>query len=183
MFQSLRVVFCLQSAWFWIMAATFCAAGYMPVSHAAASSKVAPEITSDTWINSGPKSLADLRGHVVLVEFWTFGCWNCRNVEPHVKQWFERYNKQGLEVIAVHAPEFERERAIENVRAYVAAEKIAYPVAIDNDFANWKRYNNEYWPTIYLVDKRGILRYQKIGEGEYDTTERVIRDLLDEAPP
>jgi len=166
-----------------IAVVTILVASYLPVSQAAMSAKAAPEIISDTWINSTPKSLMDLRGHVVLVEFWTFGCWNCRHVEPHVKQWFERYKRDGLDVIAVHAPEFERERAIENVRAYVAAENITYPVAIDNDFANWKRYENEYWPTIYLIDKRGMLRHSKIGEGEYDATERVIQKLLDETYP
>lgn len=178
MFQPLRVVIRRH-----LFLSLMIAAIYLPSLQAATPFTAAPEIISDTWINSAPKSLADLRGRVVLVEFWTFGCWNCRNVEPHVKQWFERYNGQGLDIIAVHAPEFERERSIENVRAYVAAENITYPVAIDNDFANWRRYDNEYWPTIYLIDKRGILRHRKIGEGDYDATERVLRNLLAEAYP
>lgn len=140
----------------------------------------APEISSDTWLNSSPKTIAGLRGKVVLVEFWTFECWNCHNVEPYIKQWHAQYRDSGLEVISVHAPEFDRERDVANVRAYIDKAAIKYAVAIDNDFANWKRYRNRFWPTLYLIDKRGKLRYSKIGEGDYAGTEQRIQALLRE---
>ncbi len=141
---------------------------------------VAPEIRGDIWINTPPLNWADLRGKVVLVEFWTFECWNCHHVEPYIKQWHARYAAEGLQVVSVHAPEFDRERDPDNVRSYVQRAAITYPVVLDNDFSNWKRYSNRYWPTIYLIDKRGVLRYQKIGEGDYDKTETILRDLLKE---
>lgn len=140
----------------------------------------APEIVSETWLNSSPKTMSGLRGKVVLVEFWTFECWNCHNVEPYIKQWHARYGDAGLEVISIHSPEFDRERDPANVRSYVDKAGIKYAVAIDNDFANWNRYRNRYWPTLYLVDKRGMLRYSKIGEGGYADTERRIKALLEE---
>jgi len=141
----------------------------------------APEIISDTWLNSPPKTMAGLRGKVVLVEFWTFECWNCHNVEPYIKQWYSRFRDAGLEVITVHAPEFDRERDPANVRAYVEKAGIKYVVAIDNDFANWNRFHNRFWPTLYLIDKRGTVRYTKIGEGDYAGTEQKIQALLREA--
>lgn len=140
----------------------------------------APEVSGTTWINTAPLNWADLRGKVVLVEFWTFECWNCHNVEPYIKQWHARYASEGLQVVTVHSPEFDRERDADNVHAYVTRAAITYPVVLDNDFANWKRYSNRYWPTIYLVDKHGRLRYRKIGEGDYTTTEREIKSLLAE---
>ena len=148
---------------------------------AAPLSGAAPEIISDTWLNASPKTMSGLRGKVVLVEFWTFECWNCHNVEPYIKQWHARYAQQGLQVISVHTPEFDRERDADNVRAYVKRAGIQYPVVLDNDFANWNRYQNRFWPTIYLIDKRGIVRHVKIGEGDYAATERRIGALLAEA--
>lgn len=150
---------------------------------AASVSGPAPDILSDTWLNTAPQKISGLRGKAVLVEFWTFGCWNCRNVEPYIKQWHARYKDAGLEIISVHAPEFDNERNPDNVRNYVAKAGIKYAVAIDNDFANWNRYHNRYWPTLYLVDKRGELRYIKIGEGDYAQTEEKIRGLLREPSP
>ena len=140
----------------------------------------APEITSPVWLNSEPKRMADLREKVVLVEFWTFGCYNCRNVEPYVKAWHEQYVNQGLTVIGVHAPEFKYERDVENVKRHIREHGIQYAVPIDNDFSTWNRYNNHYWPARYLIDKRGIIRYMRFGEGGYEETERHIRDLLAE---
>jgi len=144
-------------------------------------SGAAPEIISDTWLNSPPKTMADLRGKVVLVEFWTFECWNCHNVEPYIKQWHARYADQGLQIITVHTPEFDRERNADNVRAYVKRAGIQYPVVLDNDFSNWNRYQNRFWPTLYLIDKRGNIRHVKIGEGDYAATEKRIGRLLAEA--
>jgi len=140
--------------------------------------KPAPDIASATWLNSAPLRIGDLRGKVGLVEFWTFGCYNCRNVEPYVKQWHETYVDQGLVVIGVHSPEFSHEREVENVKRYMKEHDIRFPVPIDNEFSIWNRYGNRYWPAMYLIDKRGIIRYVKIGEGGYSETERQIQALL-----
>jgi thiol-disulfide isomerase/thioredoxin len=140
----------------------------------------APEITGQNWLNSAPLGLAELKGKVVLLEFWTFGCYNCRNVEPYVKGWHQKYADRGLVVIGVHAPEFSYEKVVANVQRYVRDHAIQYPVAIDNDFKTWNRYNNRYWPAMYLIDKRGIIRYLRIGEGGYQQTEQQIRTLLEE---
>jgi thiol-disulfide isomerase/thioredoxin len=141
----------------------------------------APEITTITWLNSEPKSIGGLKGKVVLVEFWTFGCYNCRNVEPYVKQWHQKYGNEGLVIVGVHSPEFGYERALNNVQRYIRDRGIQYAVAIDNDFAIWNRYKNRYWPAMYLIDKRGIIRYVRIGEGGYPQTEQQIQALLAES--
>ena len=143
--------------------------------------KPAPEITGQSWLNSKPLKLAELKGKVVLVEFWTLGCFNCRNVEPQVKAWHQKYSERGLVVIAVHAPEFNYERALAEVQRYVRDHAIAYPVAIDNNFITWDRYKNHYWPAMYLIDKQGLIRYLRIGEGGYRQTEQEIIDLLAES--
>ena len=140
----------------------------------------APEITAQVWLNSEPQRLADLRGKVALVKFWTFGCYNCKNVEPYVKEWHRKYANQGLVVIGVHSPEFDYERSIDNVKQYVREHEIRYAVAIDNDFVSWKRYRNWAWPTIYLIDKKGVIRYVRVGEGGYLQTEQQVRTLLAE---
>jgi thiol-disulfide isomerase/thioredoxin len=140
--------------------------------------KPAPEISGSTWINSPPLRLADLKGKVVLVEFWTLGCYNCRNVEPYVKAWHAKFADQGLVVVGVHTPETERERDIKTVRSYVAERGIRYPVAVDEGFATWERYGNRYWPALYLIDKKGTIRLVQIGEGGYEKTEARIAELL-----
>jgi thiol-disulfide isomerase/thioredoxin len=143
----------------------------------------APDFRNDVWINSEPLRLADLRGKVVLVEFWTFGCVNCQRVIPHVNAWYETYADEGFEVVGVHYPEFEYERDVDNVRAAVSRLEIGYPVAIDNDRLTWGAYNQRYWPTLYLLDKAGHIRYKHIGEGAYAETEAAIRELLAEPVP
>ena len=140
----------------------------------------APAIHSEHWINAEPKAKAALRGKVVLVEFWTFGCYNCKNVEPYIKQWHASYHAQGLEVIAVHTPEFAHEQDINNVRDYIDQHKIQHAVAIDNDSKIWRSFDNHYWPALYLIDKRGDIRYVKIGEGDYAQTQQRIVELLAE---
>lgn len=142
--------------------------------------KPAPEITNATWINSAPLRMADLRGNVVMVEFWTFGCYNCRNVEPYMKHWYQQYKDQGFVVIGVHSPEFAHERKVENVKRYMKEHEVRFPVPIDNEFSTWNRYGNRYWPAMYLIDKRGIIRSVNIGEGGYSEMERQIQTLLDE---
>jgi len=140
----------------------------------------APDIASQTWLNSEPTPMAEFKGKVVLVEFWTFGCYNCRNVEPYVKDWHKKYAGQGLVVIGVHSPEFNYEKDIQNVKRYLRDHDISYAVAIDNDFVTWDRYGNRYWPAMYLIDKQGIIRYTRFGEGGYFQTERQIEALLAE---
>ena len=148
-----------------------------------AKSPVAPEISTGTWINSDPLTLKSLRGRVVLVDFWTFGCYNCRNTLPSVKSWDAHYRDRGLTIIGVHTPELERERNIDNVRREVAALDIRYPVVADNDQAIWNAYRVEAWPTWFVIDKQGGLRWMHVGEGAYDETEQVIKKLLAEDAP
>jgi len=152
---------------------------FAPISFA--STVPAPEIISSTWINSKPLKMEDLRGKVVMVEFWTFGCWNCRNIEPYVKKWHQKYAKDGLVVIAVHSPEFSYEKEVEKVKTYVQENNIPYAVPIDNEFRNWQQYRNRYWPTLYVIDKKGTIQYTRIGEGAYEQTEQTIQRLLAES--
>ncbi|HRC44857.1 MAG TPA: redoxin domain-containing protein [Nitrospira sp.] len=140
----------------------------------------APDISNAIWLNSEPLRPADLKGKVVMVEFWTFGCSNCRHVEPYVKQWYQKYADQGFVVIGVHSPEFSHEQEVENVKRYIAEHDIRFPVPIDNDFSTWNKYGNRYWPAMYLVDKLGVIRFIQIGEGRYRETEESIRSLLAE---
>ncbi len=143
----------------------------------------APELTGiEAWVNSDPLTMASLRGKVVLVEFWTFGCINCQHVQPYVKAWYERYASAGLEVIGVHTPELSFERDLGNVRDAVAKADIRFPVAFDPRYATWDAYRNGYWPAFFFVDRSGRIRHTHIGEGDYDGSERVIRQLLSEPP-
>jgi cytochrome c biogenesis protein CcdA/thiol-disulfide isomerase/thioredoxin len=141
----------------------------------------APEIRGIAqWLNSEPLTLRRLRGRVVLIDFWTYSCVNCLRTLPHLKAWDEAYRDDGLTIIGVHAPEFAFERVPENVRTAVRKLGIRYPVALDNDFATWTAYANEYWPAKYLIDRHGRVRFYHFGEGEYDETERLIRRYLGE---
>jgi thiol-disulfide isomerase/thioredoxin len=114
----------------------------------------------------------------VLVKFWTYGCWNCKNVEPYVKQWYEKYMDRGFTVLAIHTPEFDYEKDISNVKNYISQNEITYPVAMDNDFSTWRDYGNRAWPAMYLVDKEGRIAYKKVGEGSYATTDSMIAKLI-----
>lgn len=141
----------------------------------------APELTSDTWLNvDAPLRLADLRGKVVLLDMWTFGCINCQHVIPSLKEWHNKYKDQGLVVIGNHYPEFDYEADLDNLKAAVAREDIEYAVAQDNNGDTWRAYRNRYWPTLYLIDKQGRIRYVHIGEGSYPETEAAIQALLSE---
>ncbi len=140
----------------------------------------APEFSSGDWVNSQPLTMKGLRGRVVLVEFWTFGCINCRNTLPAVKRWHDRYGTKGLTVVGVHSPEFEGEKKIENVKRQVNELGISYPVVTDNNYATWNAYNVYAWPTVYLVDKSGKIRWSHVGEGAYDEAEKLIQKLLEE---
>jgi len=133
------------------------------------------------WLNSPPLTRDDLKGKVVLVDFWTYSCINCLRSIPYVRAWAEKYKDQGLVVIGVHAPEFAFEKNIGNLRQAIADLKVGYPVAIDNDYAIWRAFNNEYWPAHYFIDANGRIRHHHFGEGSYDESERVIQQLLAEA--
>jgi cytochrome c biogenesis protein CcdA/thiol-disulfide isomerase/thioredoxin len=133
------------------------------------------------WLNSEPLTMQQLRGKVVLVDFWTYSCINCIRTIPYVRAWAEKYKEQGLVVIGVHTPEFAFEKKISNVKKAVGDFKIGYPVAIDSNFQIWRAYNNSYWPAHYLIDAKGQIRYHHFGEGNYRKTEQAIQDLLREA--
>jgi len=134
-----------------------------------------------TWLNSPPLTPAQLKGKVVVVDFWTYSCINCLRAIPYVRAWAEKYKDQGLVVIGVHAPEFAFEKDVKNVRKAVADLKIGYPVAVDNDYAIWRAFGNQYWPAHYFIDAKGQVRHHHFGEGGYDQSERVIQQLLAEA--
>ena len=133
------------------------------------------------WINSPALSNESLKGKVVLVDFWTFDCINCKHTLPYVKDWAKKYGKDGLVVIGVHTPEYGFERIIDNVRDKVKEYGITYPVAIDNNYAIWRNFDNQYWPAHYLIDAKGQVRYTHFGEGSYETQEKMIQQLLEEA--
>ena len=154
----------------------------LPASVALEDLGSAPEVRGITdWINSEPLSLGSLRGKVVLVHFWTFGCINCIHVQPYVKAWYDRYHEAGLVVVGVHTPELSFERDIGNVRKAVAEADVRFPVAFDPAYATWQAYGNHYWPAFYFVDRHGAIRHVHFGEGDYDGSEQVIRQLLLEA--
>jgi hypothetical protein len=131
------------------------------------------------WLNSEPLGPAELRGSVVLVNFWTLTCINWLRQEPHVRAWSRGYRNDGLIVIGVHTPEFSFEHEIERIRPAIKERGIDYPVAVDNDYAIWSAFDNHYWPALYFIDKEGIIRDEQFGEGRYEQSERVIQQLLE----
>ncbi len=133
------------------------------------------------WLNSPPLTAGELRGHIVLVDFWTYTCINWLRTLPYVRAWAEKYKDQGLVVIGVHTPEFPFEHDIENVRRAAQDMRVAYPIAIDNEYAIWSAFSNHYWPALYLVDAQGRIRHHQFGEGDYEQAERSIQQLLGEA--
>ncbi len=153
----------------------------MPIAASLPDLGPAPELTNDTWLNVGsPLRLAALRGKVVIVEMWTFGCINCQHVMPSLKEWHSKYKEQGLVIIGNHFPEFSYEADLANLKDAIARNDIQYAVTQDNDGATWKAYKNHYWPALYLIDKQGHIRYVHIGEGQYKETEENIKALLEE---
>jgi thiol-disulfide isomerase/thioredoxin len=144
----------------------------------------APELVGvDPWLNTPdgePLRLAALRDRVVLLEFWTFACVNCQRTLPFLRRMHDQYQPD-LTVVGVHTPEFAFERSVQNVEHAVGQHGLEYPVGLDNDFVAWNAYGNRYWPTTYLIDRAGQIRYMRIGEGNYGRTETAIRTLLAEA--
>lgn len=133
------------------------------------------------WLNSKPLTPTDLRGKVVLINFWTYSCINWQRTLPHVRAWAHKYKDQGLVVIGVHTPEFGFETDIDNVRRASAQLKVDHPIAVDSERTIWRAFNNRYWPALYFVDARGTIRHHQFGEGDYEQSERVIQQLLVEA--
>ena len=134
-----------------------------------------------TWLNSQPLTVADLRGNVVVVQFWTFTCINWLRTLPYVRAWAAKYRDQGLVVVGVHTPEFDFERDVDSIRESTRRRGIEYPVAVDSDYAVWRLFANQYWPALYFADAEGAIRHHHFGEGEYERSERVIQALLAEA--
>jgi cytochrome c biogenesis protein CcdA/thiol-disulfide isomerase/thioredoxin len=160
----------------------------MMMSSTAPGAAAGPQLLPDldgavAWLNSPPLNRDRLVGHVVLVDFWTYSCINCLRSIPYVRAWAEKYKDSGLIVIGVHTPEFAFEKDLDNVRRAVSELKIAYPVALDNDYKIWKAFGNSYWPADYLIDATGHIRFHHFGEGKYDESEQQIQQLLKEHNP
>ena len=155
-----------------------------PAAASSGSDSQAPDFRGiQQWLNTPngrPLSLEDLRGRVVLVDFWTYSCINCLRTLPHLEAWDRAYRRAGLTIVGVHSPEFAFEHVPDNVRSAVERLGVRYPVALDNDFATWRAYANDYWPSEYLIDKSGRIRHEHYGEGSYGETEALIRKLLGE---
>ena len=164
------------------------AAGFVPAAQNGTTVKVdesgnrkAPELAGISgYINTTPVTLADLKGKVVLIDFWTYSCINCIRTIPYLNAWYDKYAADGFVIVGVHTPEFDFEKDHANVQAAVEKFGIKYPVVQDNDRATWGAYQNQYWPRHYLIDSQGYIRYDHIGEGDYDGTEKVIQSLLAE---
>ena len=133
------------------------------------------------WLNSAPLSAADLRGKVVLVDFWTYTCINWLRTLGYVRAWAEKYADHGLVVVGVHTPEFPFEQDVDNVREAAKEMRVEYPIALDSDYAVWRAFDNNYWPAVYIADSGGRIRHNQFGEGGYEECERVIQGLLREA--
>ncbi len=149
----------------------------------------APEFQGVTqWVNSDPLTMSALRGKVVLVHFWTNGCYNCVNNYPHYKAWQQRFAGKDVVIVGVHTPETPGERSVDRIMAQAAKHGLKFPIAVDNDSSNWKAWNNRCWPTVYVVDRRGVVRYGWEGELNYkgaageETVRKLVDALLDEHP-
>ena len=146
--------------------------------HLTAEGQLASLRTATAWLNTAPLTAEGLHGKVVLIDVWTYTCVNWLRTLPYVRAWHEKYKDQGLVVIGVHAPEFPFEHELDNVRRAAKDMRVAYPIAIDNDFSIWRAFDNNYWPALYLLDGDGKIRFQHFGEGEYEQSERNIQRLL-----
>jgi thiol-disulfide isomerase/thioredoxin len=132
----------------------------------------------DNWLNSGPLTMAQLRGKAVLVDFWTYDCINCQHTLPQVKAWYAKYKDKGLVVVGVHTPEYGFERNLDNLKTAVKRNGIDYPVAQDNRYATWQAWGNQFWPAFYVVDRKGQVVFSQFGEGNYERTDAAIRKAL-----
>src|SRR5215510_1299429 len=148
---------------------------------AASQAELASLERASEWLNSPPLKAADLRGKIVLVDFWTYTCINWLRTLPYVRAWAEKYRDKGLVVIGVHAPEFSFEKNLANVRWAVKDMRVDYPVAVDNEHVIWRAFGNQYWPAQYFIDAQGRVRHQHFGEGAYEQSEMIIQHLLTKA--
>jgi thiol-disulfide isomerase/thioredoxin len=142
----------------------------------------APALRAEGWLNSRPLAARDLRGKVVVYDFWTYSCVNCVRTIPYIRSWFERYRRDGLVVVGVHSPEFGFEKSDANVAAAVKRLDVTWPVAFDDDLEIWRDFSTNYWPSKYVADRSGRVRYVHFGEGAYEETEDVLRKLLGVKP-
>jgi thiol-disulfide isomerase/thioredoxin len=149
-----------------------------PLTVAAAETTAPNFVGISNWFNSAPLSIADLRGKVVLVDFWTYGCINCVNTLPHVTELYAKYRDRGLVVVGIHTPEFPFEHSAANVQAALKRHGITYPVAQDNGSRTWDAYHNQYWPAQYVIDQHGRIVFHHDGEGQYEQIDRTIARLL-----
>ena len=154
---------------------------WAPSGQVASQRELASLERANGWLNSPPLTASALRGKVVLIDFWTYTCINWRRTLPYVRAWADKYKDQGLVVIGVHAPEFSFEKDESNVRWAVKDMRIDHPVAIDNEYAIWGAFNNQYWPALYFIDSQGRVRHRHFGEGSYEQSEMIIQELLREA--
>lgn len=138
----------------------------------------APELAEGTWINSPPLTMRNLRGKVVVLDFWTFSCRNCLNVLPILKEWHRKYAEHGVTIIGVHSPETAEEASVEALRNFVGRETIMYPVVTDNDFRTWDRYRAQFWPSTFIIDREGTVRRFHFGELGYASLEEDFVELL-----
>ncbi len=182
---AMRRLLCVAAA---IVSAAFAGGSVMGLSTAAqAASEPALSavqlslLGARQWLNTQPLSAADLRGKVILVNFWTYSCINSLRALPYVRAWAEKYKDRGLVVIGVHTPEFAFEKDIANVRQATASLGVAYPVGTDSDYGIWRAFHNEAWPAFYFIGADGRVRHRMLGEGDYDKSERLIQQLLAEA--
>lgn len=156
--------------------------GLQPAAAIAAvpsSDKTLPEFQGiSAWLNSSPLTINELKGDVVLIQFWTFSCINCQRTLPYITRWNREYAAKGLKVVGVHTPEFAFEREVDNIKKALQQHQITYSVPVDNEYKTWRAYGNNFWPHLYLADRQGILRYDHVGEGAYEETEQTIRQLL-----
>jgi len=156
----------------------------MDLKNGLAKPYLSPSISGiDAWINSGPLQISELKGKVVLIDFWTYSCINCMRTLPYLNDWYMKYHDKGFVIIGVHTPEFEFEKNQDNVKNAVVQDGIKYPVALDSNFETWQNFNNQYWPAHYLIDKNGYIVYTHFGEGDYDVTENNIQYLLGMSDP
>lgn len=153
------------------------ASGY-PAKPAQPSAKAPEFVGLQNWFNSPPLTMASLRGKVVLVDFWTFGCVNCVNTLPHLQRWHQRFAERGLVIVGVHTPEFAFERDAAQLQAAIQRHGLGYAVAQDNRYATWQAWNNQYWPALYLVDREGHVVFRHVGEGDYERIEKEIEQAL-----
>jgi thiol-disulfide isomerase/thioredoxin len=181
-----------QSKTFTALALALCALGFGaaggvageqaagPKLELAKAERTAPNFVGiDRWLNSAPLTLADLRGKVVMVQFWTYGCYNCVNTLPYVTRLYETYKDRGFVVVGIHTPEFPFEKSTGNVEAALKRHGIHYPVAQDNEYATWNARRNRYWPGQYILDQNGKIVFEHAGEGAYDEIERVVKRLVE----